>query len=127
MGCRRIQVGFVAPGGTAISRVAVIKRVPARMLLEPSAFFLLSKVDLSQFRMERDALDSVINEIDERVVGAVVAVPAEQLAAATTAQEAAAALAAAASTNEAATGGGFGPMDVLRELSGKAEVPGAEV
>ena len=107
-------LGFAAPG--AISQVAVIKRVPARMLLEPSAFFLLSKVDLSQYRMEREALDSVINEIDERVVGVAVTVPAEQLAAATTAQEAAAALAAAASTNEAATGGGFGPMDVLTGL-----------
>ena len=104
-------LGFVATGGPAVSRVSVTNRDPARMLLEPSAFFMLSKVDLSQFRIEREALDSVINEIDGRIV---VAGPAEQqaaLAAETTAQEAAAALAAAAST-----GGGFGSVNVVAGL-----------
>ena len=104
-------LGFVATGGPAVSRVSVTNRDPARMLLEPSAFFMLSKVDLSQFRIEREALDSVINEIDGRIV---VAGPAEQqaaLAAETTAQEAAAALAAGAST-----GGGFGSVDVVAGL-----------
>ena len=111
-------LGFVATGGPAVRRVT-IRRDPARMLLEPSAFFLLSRVDLSQFRLEREALDSVINEIDGRIVVAAVPGPAEQqaaLAAATTAQEAAVALAAVASTPEAATGGGFGPADVVAGL-----------
>lgn len=93
-------LGFVATGGPAVGRVSTSNRDPARMLLEPSAFFLLSKVDLSQFRLERETLDSVINEIDGRIDVAVVPGPAEQQAA----QEAAAALAAAASTSKAATG-----------------------
>ena len=57
-------LGFVATGGPAVGRAFVT----TRMLLEPSPFFLLSKIDLSQFRLDREALDSLINEIDGRIV-----------------------------------------------------------
>ena len=83
-------LGFVATGGRAVGRASVTNRDPARMLLEPSPFFLLSKIDLSQFRMEREALDSLINEIDGRIV---VEHQEVALAAATTAPEATAAAA----------------------------------
>ena len=81
-------LGFVATGGPAVGRAFVT----TRMLLEPSPFFLLSKIDLSQFRLDREALDSLINEIDGRIV---VEQQEAALAAATTAPEAAAAAAAA--------------------------------
>ena len=102
-------LGFVATGGRAVGRASVTNRDPARMLLEPSPFFLLSKIDLSQFRLEREALDSLISEIDGRIV---VEQQEAGLAAATAAPEAAAA-AAAASTPATAPGGG---LDVLAGL-----------
>ena len=102
-------LGFVATGGRAVGCAPVTSRDPARMLLEPIPFFLLSKIDLSQFRLEREALDSLINEIDGRIV---VEQPEAALAAATAAPEAAAA-AAAASTPATAPGGG---LDIVAGL-----------
>ena len=105
-------LGFVATGGRAVGRAPVTSRDPApgvSMLLEPSPFFLLSKIDLSQFRLEREALDSLINEIDGRIV---VEQQEVTLAAATAAPEAAAA-AAAASTPATAPGGG---LDIVAGL-----------
>lgn len=96
--------GFVTPGGPGVGRGPVIERAPARMLLEPNALFLLSKLDLSQFRQEREALDSVINEIDERIVGAAVPGPAEQQAALN------------AVDAVSAAGDGFGPAALLSGL-----------
>ena len=64
------------------------------MLLEPSAFFLLSKVDLAQIRLEREALEQEISQLDARIV-----VGQQQ--------------AAAASTPATAPGGG---LDVLAGL-----------
>ena len=102
-------LGFVATGGRAVGRAPVTSRDPARMLLEPSPFFLLSKIDLSQFRLEREALDSLISEIDGRIV---VEQQEAGLAAATAAPEAAAA-AVAASTPATAPGGG---LDIVAGL-----------
>ena len=82
-------LGFVATG--AVSRVSENR---CRMLLEPSAFFLLSKVDLSQVRLEREALEQEISQLDARIVAGQ--------------QEA-----AAASTPATAPGGG---LDVVAAL-----------
>ena len=82
-------LGFVATG--SVSRVSENR---CRMLLEPSAFFLLSKIDLSQVRLEREALEQEISQLDARIV-------VEQ-------QEA-----AAASTLATAPGGG---LDVVAAL-----------
>ena len=102
-------LGFVATGGRAVGRGPVASRAPATsMLLEPSPFFLLSKIDLSQFRLEREALDSLINEIDGRIV---IEQQEAALTAATAAPEAAAA-AAAASTPATAPGG----LDIVAGL-----------
>ena len=56
-------LGFVATG--AVSRVSENR---CRMLLEPSAFFLLSKIDLSQVQLEREALEQEISQLDARIV-----------------------------------------------------------
>ena len=56
-------LGFVATG--AVSRVSENR---CRMLLEPSAFFLLSKIDLAQARLEREALEQEISQLDARIV-----------------------------------------------------------
>ena len=82
-------LGFVATG--AVSRVSENR---CRMLLEPSAFFLLSKIDLSQVRLEREALEQEISQLDARIVAGQ--------------QEA-----AAASTPATAPGGG---LDVVAAL-----------
>ena len=82
-------LGFVATG--AVSRVSENR---CRMLLEPSAFFLLSKIDLSQVRLEREALEQEISQLDARIV-----VGQQQ--------------AAAASTPATAPGGG---LDVVAAL-----------
>ena len=82
-------MGFVATG--AVSRVSENR---CRMLLEPSAFFLLSKIDLSQVRLEREALEQEISQLDARIVAGQ--------------QEA-----AAASTPATAPGGG---LDVVAAL-----------
>ena len=82
-------LGFVATG--AVSRVSENR---CRMLLEPSAFFLLSKIDLSQVQLEREALEQEISQLDARIV-----VGQQQ--------------AAAASTPATAPGGG---LDVVAAL-----------
>ena len=56
-------LGFVATG--AVSRVSENR---CCMLLKPSAFFLLSKVDLAQVRLEREALEQEISQLDARIV-----------------------------------------------------------
>ena len=75
----------------AVSRVSENR---CCMLLEPSAFFLLSKVDLAQVRLEREALEQEISQLDARIV-----VGQQQ--------------AAAASTPATAPGGG---LDVVAAL-----------
>lgn len=57
-------LGFVATGAP-VSRVSENR---CCMLLEPSAFFLLSKIDLWQVRLEREALEQEINQLDARIV-----------------------------------------------------------
>ena len=56
-------LGFVATG--AVSRVSENR---CCMLLKPSAFFLLSKVDLAHIRLEREALEQEISQLDARIV-----------------------------------------------------------
>lgn len=56
--------GFVATG---VPR-AVVSENRCCMLLESSAFFLLSKLDLSQVRFEREVLEKEISELDARIV-----------------------------------------------------------
>ena len=75
----------------AVSRVSENR---CCMLLKPSAFFLLSKVDLAQVRLEREALEQEISQLDARIV-----VGQQQ--------------AAAASTPATAPGGG---LDVVAAL-----------
>ena len=57
-------LGFVATG-PAVSRVSENRYC---MLLEPSAFFLLSNIDLSQVRLDRAALEEEISQLDARIV-----------------------------------------------------------
>ena len=91
-------LGFVASGGTAVSRAEVNKRNPTRMLLEPNTFFLLS--DLSQ-----------ISEIVVRTIGAAAE---EQVALAVTAQEASeAGSGLGAVAVDAVLTGVFEPLDPL--------------
>ena len=117
-------LGFVATGGRAVGRAPVASRAPATsMLLEPSPFFLLSKIDLSQFRLEREALDSLINEIDGRIV---VEQQEAALAAATAAPEAAAA-AAAASTPATAPGGWDIVAGLLHPISPLLPIPAVAI
>ena len=86
----------IAPGGSAApGRTA--QRASAPRATEQAGFFLLSKLDLSQVRAEREALEKALDEIDRSVAGAGAAASAlgEQAVGASAPVKAAAAQAAA--------------------------------
>ena len=59
----------IAPGGSAApGRTA--ERASSPRASEQAGFFLLSKLDLSQVRAEREALEKALDEIDRSVAGA---------------------------------------------------------
>merc|ERR1740130_671962 len=104
---------IVAPGGSAHGRTLRTPRASASMLDSVGPSFLLGKLDLSQVRVEREAMDSVLEQIDRNVATVMVPLPEMPVPPAALAHLSDHASTAALAATSSGGGGGFPLIPVV--------------